>query len=174
MEYHNNEVTFSVTSNDLIDGSFTVNGFSVTSGQDPDNKIYTGLVAKCESDGKFTFSVGRKSSTEVASWFSSQVSGDKTTFDEDPGELNFAMIGTLVLNFSNGINCTFYNIAIAQGHSGASNNWWFGGQQAMYNGGNTVICGASSNQQSNIPLLQFQRGGIGNDVGTVSVTPKTF
>ncbi|WP_131701444.1 hypothetical protein [Chryseobacterium sp. FH2] len=172
MTYHDNDVTFSVTSNNLVSGSFTVNSFSVTGGQDPDNKIHAGLVVNCKGDGKFTFSVGRKGSSDVANWFSKNIPADRTTFNHDPGDLNFAMIGTLVLNFANGITCTFYNVAIAQGHSGASNNWWYGGQQAFYNGGNTVICGASSNQQNNIPLIQFQRGG--NDVSTVSVTPKTF
>lgn len=172
MTYHDNDVTFSVASNNLVSGTFTVNSFSVTSGQDPDNKIHAGLVVNCKSDGKFTFSVGRKGSSDVANWFSKNIPASRTTFNHDPDDLNFAMIGTLTLNFSNGINCTFYNVAIAQGHSGASNNWWFGGEQAMNNGSNTVICGASSNQQNNVPLVQFQRGG--NDVSTVGVTPKTF
>ena len=172
MTYHDNDVFFYVTSQNLVNGSFTVNEFSITSGQDPDGKIHQGLVVNCKSDGKFTFRVGRKGSSDVANWFSSRIPGSRTTFNHDPDDLNFAMIGTLVLNFANGITCTFYNVAIAQGHSAASNNWWFGGKQAFNNGSNTVICGATSNQQDNIPLLEFKRGG--NDVSTIDVTPKTF
>jgi len=169
MEYRDNEVFFAVTSNNLSKGSFTVNEFSITDGQDPNGHIYKGFTASCGSDGKFIFSIGRKGSKSVAEWFSARVPANRTTFDHDPGELNFAMIGTLVLEIGNKV-CTFYNVALAQGHSGASNNWWFGGQQAMYNGGDTVINGASSN--GIIELVEFMRGG--NSVDQVKVTPKTF
>ncbi|EJL74800.1 hypothetical protein [Chryseobacterium populi] len=169
MEYRDNEVIFASTSNKLVKGSFTVSQFSVTDGQDPKGHIYAGFTASCGSDGKFSFSIGRKGSKTVADWFSARVPGNKTTFNHKPDELNFAMIGTLVLEFSNAV-CTFYNVALAQGHAGASNNWWFGGQQAMYNGSDSVIYGALSNGL--VQLVSFQRGG--NDVNEVKVAPRTF
>ncbi|ROI02558.1 hypothetical protein EGI16_13065 [Chryseobacterium sp. G0240] len=170
MEYRDNEVFLASASNNLVKGTFTVNEYSVTSGQDPNGHIHAGYVASCGSDGKFTFSIGRKGSKEVAKWFSDRVPGNRTTFDHNPDDLNFAMIGTLVLEFTGNKVCTFYNIALAQGHSGSSNNWWFGGKQAMNNGGNQVVCGAISN--GIVELAEFLRGG--NDVSTVKVTPKTF
>ncbi|WP_415328764.1 hypothetical protein [Chryseobacterium sp. MMS23-Vi53] len=170
MEYRDNEVYFDTASNNLVKGSFTVNEFSITEGQDPKGHIYVGFTASCGSDGKFIFSIGRKGSSTVAKWFSQRVPANRTTFNHDPGELNFAMIGTLVLEFKGGKVCTFYNVALAQGHSGASNNWWFGGKQGMYNGSDTAIYGASSN--GIVELASFLRGG--NSVDHVKVTPKTF
>ena len=170
MEYRNNEVTFSVSSNTLVKGSFTVEDYSITDGQDPKNHIQKGFTANCGNDGVFTFSIGRKGSSQVADWFKGQVSANNTTFNHDPDDLNFAMLGTLTLEFSDNKVCKFFNIMLAQGHAGASNNWWFGGKQAVYIGGNKVICGAINGDI--VELVEFERGG--NGVSEVGVEPRTF
>lgn len=170
MEYRDNEVTFNVTSNQLVKGSFTVEDFSITEGQDPKNHIQKGYVASCGNDGKFSFSIGRKGSGSVADWFKGQVSAENTTFNDIPKDLNFAMMGTLELEFSDNKVCKFPNIVLAQGHSGASNNWWFAGKQAVNIGGKKVICGAISGNI--VDLVEFERGG--NGVSEVGVQPKTF
>ena len=79
----------------------------------------------------------------MARWWSERIEKRSTTFDHDPDDLNIAFIGDLVLNVKTKdetINktITIKNVGLAQGHTGASNNWWFGGK-GMYNVGNHTV-----------------------------------
>lgn len=175
MTYHDNVVYFSCEEGySIISGTYTINGYSVTSGQDPDNKIHDGLTVSCDSSGQFTFSVGRQKSTSVADWFNSQVLPPQCTFNHAADDLNFAFIGTLVLNLSGGVlgagshSFVFSNVALAQGNSGSSNNWWFGGKNCSYESGNTVI-GNGVNSDGAAMFVRFTRGGSGNSVNQVSI-----
>lgn len=155
MTYHDNEVSISLSTFSefsLVSGSYIVTSHSVTGGQDPHGYIYDGLVKNFGSDGKMWFRVGRHGSTSTAEWFNRQVKGSQTTFDHSAGKLNFAFMGTLKLTLTGGVfgtdrkTFTFLNVAIAQGHSGASNNWWFGGKNCSYIGSNTVACTGRSSK----------------------------
>lgn len=165
MEYRNNEVVFASGTGSLVKGSFTVKDFSVTDGQDPDHHIRQGFSSYCGSDGKFNFSIGRKGSKKVAEWFSRQVNKNNTTFNHNPDDLNFAMLGTLVLEFQNNKIFTFNNIVLAQGHSAGSNNWWFGGTDCHNIGGNKVNTVVKSNKG---PLNEFIFLRGGNSVNEIS------
>ncbi len=178
MTYRDNDVYFKLTQGySLISGSYTVSSFSITSGQDPDHHIYAGLKVTCGSNGKMTFSIGRKGSEEVANWFNNRVPASQNTFNHGAGDLNFAFLGTLVLTITGGIlgagqeTFTFYDVALAQGHSGSSNNWWFGGQHCSYIQNNQVN-GLGVNSKGAPVSFIYLRGG--NDVSTVEVTPNTF
>lgn len=79
----------------------------------------------------------RHGSTEVVSWVKTQMSKDLytsinmatypavSTFNASgtPNKLNFAIKGNLSFTY-NKVQYTCYNIILAQGHSGAYNNWW--------------------------------------------------
>lgn len=178
MTYRDNDVYFKLKSGySLISGSYTVNSFSITSGQDPDHHIYAGLKVTCGSNGKMTFSIGRKGSDEVAKWFNDRVPASQNTFNHNAGDLNFAFLGTLVLTISGGVlgsgqeTYTFNDVALAQGHSGSSNNWWFGGQHCSYIQNNQVSCPGVDANGGPVSFVCL-RGG--NDVSTVEVTPNTF
>lgn len=178
MKYHDNEVHLTLTEGySIISGSYTVNEFSVTSGQDPDGHIKSGLKLSFGSNGSMTFKVGRHGSDSVADWFNDRVPASQTTFNHSAGKLNFAFLGTLVLNLTGGIMgegskaFTFLNVALAQGHAGASNNWWFGGQNCSHIGDNRVNCKGTDPEGSEV-FLTCLRGG--NSVNQVTVTPTTL
>ena len=132
--------------------SYQTTDFSVTTGQDPDNKIYHQLINDFTLDSmkaRTTFSIGRKNSSEVANWFSKRVPKIRTTINESPRELNFAFIGTFTLTVSHededwitDRTFVFEDIALAQGSNYFRNNWWFGGKNCVYLGLNTesAIC----------------------------------
>jgi hypothetical protein len=178
MQYRDNEVTFAPTGGyQIIKGVFTVDDASVTSGQDPDGHIHKGLVATCGSNGVFSFSIGRKGSSGVANWFNSRIPASRNTFNHTAGELNFAMIGKLELVVTGGIlgsqtgTYVFNGIALAQGHSGSSNNWWFGGTECSNYSSNTVLAKGQDSKGNAISFL-FVRGD--NGVSTVNFQPQTL
>jgi len=119
----------------ITGGAFTITDFDVTPGQDPNKNLKKGDTYKMNANGEFVFVLGRKASKDIAANFNVFCPPAHNTFNHTAGELNFWMKGTLVLNFKNGATYTFPNTYLAQGHSGASNNWWFG-NDAMTN--NTV------------------------------------
>ncbi len=179
MEYRKNDVYFKMyfgTSGTddypLINGTYTIDSFAVTSGQDPKNKIYKGLTVSCGKDGKMTFEVGRKNSESVATWFNNNISSSQSTFGHTAGTLNFAFLGTLqlTLTIAGGQETfTFYNIALAQGHTVSRNNWWFGGKNCSHTKNNRVLCNGKNSRGKEV-TFEFWRGD--NDVNTVHVTPK--
>ncbi|WNJ20214.1 hypothetical protein [Pontibacter sp. G13] len=178
MTYHDNDVYFSLAKGySIIEGSYTVESYSVTDGQDPKGHIHTGLVVKCGGDGKFTFSVGRHGSGQVADWFNQHVPASQTTFNHTAGALNFAFLGTLKLTITGGMlggaheTFTFQKVALAQGHAGSSNNWWFGGQKSQYIQHHQVLTDGQSSQGKPVSFT-FLRGG--NNVSTVGVSPATL
>ena len=120
-----------------------------------------------------TFSLGRKGSSEVASWWSEFVDPQENTFGHNPDELNFALDGVLRLkgHFSNKDDTwTIQNAFFGQGNSGSSNNWWFGGPLCTkISSGDQVSCYATdtSDQQW---LITFSRGSDGGSgVSTVGI-----
>ena len=152
MEYRDNKIKIINGTSTYIFHTLTyeITDFSVTSGQDPDNKIRIGLINDFTLSrwyGSTTFQVGRKKSSDVADWFMDKIPEYRNIYNNYPGELNFAFIGKLTLVVSSGkgklINegtLTFENVAIAQGSNFYSNNWWFGGEHCAYTNGHEVIC----------------------------------
>lgn len=177
MKYRDNDVYLSLEPYSLIEGTYTIDNFSITSGQDPKEFIKKGMTFSCDKNGKMTFKVGRKGSESVAKWFNSNVHCSRTTFNHPAVELNFAFLGTLKLTITGGVligrqkTITFKNIALAQGHSGASNNWWFGGQNCTHFPDNQVYCKEKDSTGYEV-LFAFLRGG--NDVNTIKVSPVDF
>ncbi len=178
MTYRDNEVIFSLADGyTLIDGSFTIESFSITDGQDPDRHIYPGLKVVCDGSGKMTFSIGRKGSDTVADWFNTQISASQNTFNHTAGDLNFALIGTLELTLTGGIlgghtaNLSFPQIALAQGRDGFRNNWWFGGKGCTCTSKNLVTA-EGVNAEDRPVTFDFSRGG--NGVNEVGVDPVSF
>ncbi|MCL2164559.1 MAG: phosphatidylinositol-specific phospholipase C [Oscillospiraceae bacterium] len=170
MTYRDNEVLFTCKAKGMTlnGGSYTIDSFSVTSGEDPDKKIAAGKTFTMRSNGALNFSVGRKKSSTVAQWFNARVPANKTTFGHTAGELNFAFIGRLELRFANGSAYTFKGVALAQGQSGASNNWWFGGETCSYKGSDKASCqGVDASGKS--CTFTFTRGGTGNSVNEVAI-----
>lgn len=179
MQYHDNEVfinLYNFYNLTLVGGSYTVNEFSVTSGQDPNGNIHTGLVKNFGGDGKMSFRVGRKGAETTANWFNDRIKSSQTTFNHTAGKLNFAFIGTLVLTFTSGsygsnrVTFTFNDVAIAQGHAGASNNWWFGGKHCTHHASNTVLC-AGTNSNGGNAKIDVVRGG--NSVNYITLYPSS-
>jgi len=177
MTYRDNEVRFYLEGqNSLIGGSYSVDSYSVTEGQDPDGHIHAGLHKTFGSDGKMNFSVGRKGSESVANWFNNRIPASQTTFNHEAGKLNFAFLGTLKLTLSGGMlgkgqeTFTFPNIGIAQSHTGGRNNWWFGGQNCFYVQNNQVIAQGMDAKGDPVSFV-FWRGGNGvNEIGITSLT----
>ncbi|RUL71474.1 hypothetical protein [Dyella choica] len=192
MTYHDNKVTFSAITQPGISLSvgshYEVEDFSVTSGQDPNGKIYKGLyndLVPGESrpeEGPMiptlstTFSVGRKGSSQVAAWFNDKIHANQNTFGHGADQLNFAFIGTLTLQLQQG-TFTLPGIALAQGHAGATNNWWFGGQTCTYLDGSilgydhTSVKCVATNADGSKWTITFLRGA--NDVSEVEITKVT-
>ncbi|MBO4291394.1 MAG: hypothetical protein J5898_05755 [Lachnospiraceae bacterium] len=141
MTYRDNEVQILFGGNERLYkendsyGEYTIKDFKVTSGQDPNGKISKGKVFKLSEDGKATFSVGRKKSGEVADWWKERVKRECNTFNDNPGELNFAFKVDLNININSSKfgkhRVTYRDLCIAQGNNGR-NNWWFGGTQRCY------------------------------------------
>ncbi|KAL2649311.1 hypothetical protein R1flu_017439 [Riccia fluitans] len=158
----------------LVGASYTITDLSITNGQDPDHKNTVGQTKSwAGSNGSISFQVGRKGSSAVADWWKSKIPGSQTTFDHDPGVLNFAFIGTMTLRLRGGIlgnNEDVYTIAgvgIGQGHAGSSNNWWFGGTTGQNTGNNTVrLTGKSTSNYT--AKFYFRRGG--NGVNVINLT----
>jgi phosphatidylserine/phosphatidylglycerophosphate/cardiolipin synthase-like enzyme len=178
MKYHDNKVIISVNGpTRVVRGTYTVESFSVTDGQDPEHKIHDGLVASFGKDGEMCFQVGRKGSDKVADWFNQRVPASKTTFNHSAGKLNFAFIGTLEITVTGDIfgdseeTFEFFQVAIAQGHAGASNNWWFGGENCSYIQGDQVICNGT-NSKGGLVSLTVQRGG--NGVNKIDIFPPSM
>ncbi|MCY4330901.1 MAG: hypothetical protein OXC48_12625 [Endozoicomonadaceae bacterium] len=113
----------------------------------PENKVYfigdthsvrLKMTAKYITKGQLFDSIGpvlkhgikikaeRKKSSDVVSQVKkangNSIFKDNSTFGKNPGKLNFAVQGTLIINGKQ-----FNDIILAQGHTGLSNNWWFAG-----------------------------------------------
>lgn len=136
MRYHDNEVVIVNSGNCTFvrKGIFKIIDCCVTDGQDPNNNIDKGKEFQVETDGTITFRVGRKKSSKVAKWWKEHIPADRNTYQEDPDELNFAMIGELTLYLKGGcfgdseVTLVLKDVAFAQGSYGTRNNWWFGGK----------------------------------------------
>jgi hypothetical protein len=157
--------------------SFTVNDNYVSPGQDPDGHIMRDNPYKFSiGNASITFSVGRKGSTKVADWWSREIQDPShSTFNHKPDNLNFAFVGTLVLNTFGGPDGDWKleDIAIAQGASASSNNWWFGGKNCHHDSSdsNTVVCQGTHDGRKAADFY-FKRGG--NPVDEIQLTKVVF
>ncbi|KAF9256376.1 hypothetical protein L218DRAFT_1026477, partial [Marasmius fiardii PR-910] len=166
-KYQDNEVDLQVgfvlpvaSKPNIISGSFTVTDFKISSGQDPDNKNKIGDVHTFTSDmaldQKFVFTCGRHGTSDVASFWNTNILADNNTFGHTAGELNFAFLGTLVLAVlteEGTRTVTFPDIGFAQGHSGSTNNWWFGGKNCVHEDGNKASCTGTDQSGNNVKFL---------------------
>jgi hypothetical protein len=151
---------------------FTITDFSVTSGESHD--IAVGNEHNITHNGDyFGFYCDRKGSENVASWFSGRISASENTFNHEPGDLNFAILGTFKIQFVktpdkkyDGIWWIFENVMLAQGHSGSTNNWWFGGKGFKHNGDWRVDATGKSEDGRFKCSATFIRGGDDNQDGT--------
>lgn len=177
MTYRQNTVELTAAEGLAItSGSFVVTEFSITSGQDPDGRNQAGQTHVLEN-GTFTFEVGRKGSAAVADWFNSRfsgyndpaVNGDRTTFDQTAGDLNFAFAGDLSLVVTSaehpqGLSVTFPGVAFAQGNTAFRNNWWFAqltGQHTRDGDGPDTLLTFGSTPSGETVFASFLRGGNG-------------
>ncbi|MCL1971505.1 MAG: phosphatidylinositol-specific phospholipase C, partial [Endomicrobia bacterium] len=167
-----NKIKFAVGSGlKLSGGSYKIESFKVSDGKSANVKtgVYNIKVSNDKTEGELEFEIDRKNTKATADWFNARIPELSTTFAHAAGELNFALLGTLVLRFTDGTSYTFAGVSLAQGHSGTSNNWWFGGATCINIGGNKVDCigvNASGAKWS----FHFRRGGTGNSVSTIAVT----
>lgn len=185
MTYQQNDVRLTAAKGLVItSGSFVVNAFSITDGQDPEGRNYTGQVHTLQN-GEFTFEAGRSGSAAVADWFNSRfsgyndpsINGDRTTFDQTAGKLNFAFVGDLSLivttaDYPQGLPVTFPGAAFAQGSTGISNNWWFAqlsGQHTRDGDGPDTLLTFGHTPSGETVFASFLRGGGGNRVNEVSL-----
>lgn len=179
MTYRDNEVNMPLTASGykIKSATYKLTDYYVTSGQDPRGHIYIGLTKDYSgNNGSMSFSVGRKGSSGAANWFKRQIPSSKTTFNHDPGKLNFAFIGTLTLNLTGGKlggnsdTYTITDVGIAQGHTGGRNNWWFGGKNCQYKKSNSVTCDGKSSSGYTVKFV-FERGGNGvNNIDLKSIS----
>ncbi|KIY61997.1 hypothetical protein CYLTODRAFT_459380 [Cylindrobasidium torrendii FP15055 ss-10] len=148
--YHDNNVKFLLRAPQVVGyaANYLVQSHFITSGQDPDSQCYlrrrNGGYHIFNPETTFTYSIGRKGSSDVAGWWIANAG--QSTFGHSPGSLNFALGGTL--SFSLAINgapspdaFTLKSIYIGQG-SGLRRNkqqlvgagWYF----TFKRGGNDV------------------------------------
>ncbi|KAF9255965.1 hypothetical protein L218DRAFT_882852, partial [Marasmius fiardii PR-910] len=177
--YHDNEVDFQLAGGPISfvisSGSFTVTDFMVSSGQDPDNRNRIGDVhtftANTVQDQKFVFTCGRHGTTEVASFWNTNIPPNNNTFGHTAADLNFAFLGTLVLTVGP-YTVTFTDIGLAQGHDNSSNNWWFGGKDCVrHSGDDNVVTCIGTDKEGSTFRFTFARGNpLGIPVNLVNIT----
>ena len=153
MTYHTNRIrVYSDYSIPIQSGTFKITDFNITDGQDPDGHISKDSVY--EWDGSFAFVIGRKSSSDVANWFSAKIKASENNFGYEPKALNFALIGNLHLTVKTGtrtINFDFDNFCFAQGHQLVYNPWWVG-----IPGGNHVTWSVETLDKSGAYMCKFE------------------
>ena len=165
VKYHENKIKLQYDGDalEISSASFTILDFKISEGQEnPECPYAPGQVVEL-ADGGFSFSVGRHATEEVATWFSSILVSSQTTFDHNPGSLNFAFLGNLTVTFSNADSLSFSSIMLAQGTKG--NNWWFGGKYANHDGNDTVKIVSDNGEVE----ASFFRGGDSIHPSTVKV-----
>ena len=119
--------TFTLKMSGMSNLKFDVHGYSYTSGQP-----WEGISSITCSSGScvLTVKAGRQGSTRVANWFKAVVDdGSAIACDSVsplPNKLNFGFRGTMSFDYG-GNTYVGKEIAIAQGHINAQNNWWIGG-----------------------------------------------
>jgi hypothetical protein len=123
---HNNDVKFNIAGVQYF--SFTETGHSITSGQPYGGA--SGSVLSGLKSAQIIVKAGRKGSTGPTEWFETQLGNGSVVASRSwsalPKDLNFAVEGTMVIRI-NDHNTTCDNVIVAQGHTGAYNDWWIGG-----------------------------------------------
>jgi hypothetical protein len=158
MTYHDNYVLFQ---NDHIEGgTYIVNEYYVTSGQDPDHHIEVGTRAHMDVYsnsgtmlGQLDFNLGRKGSTDTADWWNDRISASESIHTNGPNELNFAMGGEFTF-FVNGYSYVISDFFIGQGHAIIENNWWVGGKTCSNTEDEIMVCDAKD-ENGNTVKIQF-------------------
>lgn len=171
-----NIVVFTSNEFNLIDVEFVLRDFSIPNDQHAagdlqKDKRYT---AMCEvaNECKLNFRVGRSASISVAKQFRELVPTSKNTFNDEPKDLNFFLVGDLRLIVKDEAGFSMLvaeSVVIAQGNVFFRNNWWFGGSTCAYIGDHTVSCTAITDKGKDTTLL-FTRGGGLLKANTIEVT----
>lgn len=166
----------------IVKATYTIESFSITDGQDTEEHIKAPLAQSYEGNkGSLSWSIGRQPSSDVATWFTQKIGANENTFGHDPSKLDFAFLGTLELILTGGAlgpNQDTYvlkDIALAQGHDGASYNWWFGGPRCKKQTNDNVVMCPGVSTAPHTWFFYFKRGG--NDANTVDlteITPKNY
>jgi hypothetical protein len=86
----------------VVGGSCRLIGVSITGGQDPKGYNYVGQEKSFSENGRLRFTVGRKGSAAVASWWKDWLSASQCTFNSTPDKLNFAFNVDLVVKLTSG------------------------------------------------------------------------
>ncbi|XP_075262431.1 uncharacterized protein LOC142354047 [Convolutriloba macropyga] len=148
-----------ITYTELEKIEFEIKNFSITAGQDPsqDPKISRGEIVK--GTNKLTFEIGRKASSEVATWFNSLLNPRQHTLGESVSAANFALFGTLKFTLGSRYNgyekdYEFEDIAFVQHHVSIwKNNWELGGRNCVKtNETFTVICSGTNSDGEQVSL----------------------
>jgi hypothetical protein len=168
--YHDNEIIIDPIKNN--NSSFSVNDLAITNGQDPDGYNYKGMQVPI-NNGIMNFKVGRKSSNDVAQWFSNYVKDDQNTFNSEPNDLNFAFKGDLTLGdrqFGFAPPYTFKDIVLAQegNYYLFRNRWWLGGEHCSFIGDSKISCEGTDKNKKKLNLI-LKRGSDGLSENTVSI-----
>ncbi|MCL1790394.1 MAG: C25 family cysteine peptidase [Peptococcaceae bacterium] len=176
MKYHDNVIalTSKIEGVKISAGSFEIKNFKITEGQDKYNKIFVGRRFYLEN-GKFTFSIGRKKSSAVATWFHhTQALINKNTFSETAhsvDNMNFALIGKLEFTIGQ-IRYTFDDVAIAQDSryiKGVSRNYWLlGGKNGRPLGSFRLSCSGTDSLGQNCTIV-FELDVYNNSVNVAHI-----
>ena len=146
---HDNDVYFDWNQNSSFSEKVvTITSFTLNSGEDgvcvTPGQPYRWTQARGDH---ITARAGRHGEGYCAQRWNERVGGGKNTFNHEADELNFYVGGTLTLTFTSPSSpdtsiIKFSDIYLAQGHSGATNNWWFGGKNCSRDKrqDNQVIC----------------------------------
>lgn len=117
-----------ISNRSIISIEYIDNSLNITNGQP---STIPPSISQSGKDWTIEIKCGRKGSDGVASSFVSSCGGQGhlyspgTFIDDKPGKLNFSFavqVGFLIAG-----NNYYVELHLAQGHSGASNNWWIGG-----------------------------------------------
>lgn len=195
MTYHDNDIVLYINTSSswtISGGSYTISEHSVSSGQDPDNKIVDGSAyamaiitntfkgRDVSTQGTLTFTCGRHNTSGVANWWNDRIPSNNNTFGHGAGDLNFAFVGTLTMTVTTeGVTSgpfTFSSIGLAQGQAGSSNNWWFGGTSCTKDG-DWIVKTSGVDANGKVLYAKFQRGGAPwgqTAVNVVGITELSF
>ena len=122
---HDNHLHFTKTGAGTMGFAYN-NNYAIT-----DNQTFEGVGVSGGQDDELDITVkaGRKKSERVANWFKERnvaAAHTNTATHDEPGELNFAFEGDLVISGHS------YPVVLGQGSTGSQNNWWIGGRSGSW------------------------------------------
>ena len=166
--------------NKITNASYLITSSSAPDGKDPDGNIDPGKIISYDVANKgFTLTVNRELTKKVATWWSSNIKDEQSTFNNSPNALYFATLGTVKLDITQKGDgwsdsyppYTFKEIAFAMGKSAFKKNWWYGGKNCNSTKSyvhNKVVCTGTDANGGEVSIAFF-RGG--NNHNTVDIMP---